>query len=120
MTVSGNAKQKGVVAGDERINDCKAENGRRTTKREAGMNATTNYQRESGDAAPARYNLPRPRQPEGPGIQPLPLIADGWGGRDMVVEVQIGWSEKCVCAKYEREESKDSQHSRERMEAKNK
>ena len=26
---------------------------------------------------------------EGLGIQPLPPVADGWGGRDMVVEVQM-------------------------------
>ena len=80
MTVSGDGKQQGVAAGDETINACKDENGRRTTKHEGGMNATTNYRWESDDATPTRYNLPRPHQPEGPGIKPLPSVADGWGG----------------------------------------
>ena len=45
--------------------------------------------RRARDVAPARYNLPRPQRPEGPGMQPPPPVADGWGGRDMVVDVQI-------------------------------
>ena len=61
MTVSGDGKQKGVAAGNKSIDTHEDENGSRTTKRDAGMNVTANYRWESGDAAPTRYNLPRPR-----------------------------------------------------------
>ena len=54
---------------------------------------------------------------EGPGMQPPPPVADGWGGRDMVVDAQIGGGvRKCVSAKSKREESMNSQHSRKRTE----
>ena len=30
-------------------------------------------------------------RPEGSGMQPPSPVTDGWGGRDMVVNVQISW-----------------------------
>jgi hypothetical protein len=64
----------------------------------------------TGRAAPARYNL-LPRQPERPGIPPPPG-AEGWGGRNMVVEIRM-WREEMYWCQIQRKD-KDSQHSRKR------